>query len=48
MPARREEAVEWNPDYTYVKRDLRRIGILAGSIFLVLIALSFVLPMILR
>ncbi len=32
---------EFNPDYTDVKRDLRRIGILAGSFFAVLIALSF-------
>ena len=41
---RRDEAEAFNPDYTYVKRDLRRIGILAGSIFAVLIALSFLLP----
>jgi hypothetical protein len=32
---------EFNPDYTYVKRDLRRIGILAGSFFALLIVLSF-------
>ena len=36
-------ATEFNPDYTYVKRDLRRIGLLAGSFFVILIALSFVL-----
>ncbi len=36
-------AVEFNPDYTYIKRDLRRIGLLAGSFFAVLVALSFVL-----
>ena len=41
---RKEESVEFNPDYTYIKRDLRRIGILAGSIVAVLIALSFILP----
>jgi hypothetical protein len=38
---RKGETVEFNPDYTNVKRDLKRIGILAGSIFAVLIALSF-------
>lgn len=36
-------AVEFNPDYTYVKRDLRRTGLLAGSFFALLVALSFVL-----
>lgn len=34
---------EFNPDYTYVKRDLVRIGILAGSFFGLLILLSFIL-----
>ena len=38
---RRSEVDEFNPDYTYVKRDLKRIGVLAGSIFAALIALSF-------
>ena len=37
--------VEFNPDYTNVKRDLKRIGILAGSFFALLIVLSFVLPL---
>jgi len=32
---------EFNPDYTHVKRDLSRIGVIAGSFFVVLIALSF-------
>ena len=32
---------EFNPDYTHVKRDLSRIGVLAGSFFIILIALSF-------
>jgi hypothetical protein len=35
--------VEFNPDYTNVKNDLKRIGILAGSFFVILIALSFFL-----
>lgn len=34
---------EFNPDYSYVKSDLRRIGILAGSFITVLIVLSFFL-----
>ena len=35
--------VEFNPDYSYVKKDLARIGTLAGSIFVLLIVLSFFL-----
>jgi len=31
---------EFNPDYANIKRELRRIGILAGSFFAVLIILS--------
>lgn len=34
---------EFNPDYSQVKRDLTRIGILAGSFFAILIVLSFFL-----
>ena len=33
--------VEFNPDYTMVKKDLARIGILAGTFFALLIVLSF-------
>ncbi|MFH2039010.1 MAG: hypothetical protein ABIJ65_06190 [Chloroflexota bacterium] len=32
---------EFNPDYSNVKRDLKRIAILAGSFISVLIVLSF-------
>lgn len=32
---------EFNPDYSTTKNELKRIGILAGSFFAVLIALSF-------
>jgi hypothetical protein len=39
---------DFNPDYTYVKHDLRRIGTLAGSFFAILIVLSFILPYIIR
>ena len=34
---------EFNPDYTYVKKDLARIGTLAGFFIVVLIVLSFIL-----
>ena len=34
---------EFNPDYTYVKRDLARIGTLAGFFVAVLVVLSFFL-----
>ena len=34
---------EFNPDYTYVKRDLARIGTLAGFFVVVLVVLSFFL-----
>ncbi len=43
--AAQRATVEFNPDYTHVKRDLKRIGILAGSFFALLILLSFVLPL---
>jgi hypothetical protein len=39
-PAAREE---FNPDYTMVKKDLKRIGSLAGFFIIVLVALSFFL-----
>ncbi|MGZ9234814.1 MAG: hypothetical protein ACXW4E_04750 [Anaerolineales bacterium] len=34
---------EFKPDYTYVKRDLARIGTLAGFFIVVLVVLSFFL-----
>jgi hypothetical protein len=34
---------EFNPDYSHVYRDLKRIGTLAGFFVVVLIILSFVL-----
>lgn len=34
---------EFKPDYTHVVKDLRRIGLLAGSLFLALVVLSFFL-----
>jgi hypothetical protein len=41
--AQRNVVAEFNPDYTNIKRDLKRIGILAASFFAILIALSFFL-----
>jgi hypothetical protein len=41
MPAQR--ANEFSPDYTHIRRDLRRIGLLAGTFFVVLVGLSFFL-----
>jgi hypothetical protein len=38
-----QRQTEFNPDYTHIKRDLSRIGILAVSFFVILIALSFFL-----
>jgi hypothetical protein len=32
---------EFNPDYSTTKRELKRIGVLAGGFFVVLVALSF-------
>ncbi len=39
----RATTTEFKPDYSYVKTDLKRIGILAGSFFVVLVVLSFFL-----
>jgi len=36
-------AAEFNPDYTSVKKDLARIGTLAGFFIVVLVVLSFFL-----
>ena len=35
---------EFNPDYSIVKRDLQRIGVLAGIFTVALIVLSFIIP----
>jgi len=34
---------EFNPDYSYVVKDLRTIGVMAGSFVLILVVLSFFL-----
>ncbi len=33
----------FNPDYQFVIKDLRRLGILAGSFFMLLVALALIL-----
>jgi hypothetical protein len=33
----------FNPDYSYVAKDLRRIGLLAGTFISILVILSFFL-----
>jgi len=42
-PVARSSTAEFKPDYSYVKKDLTRIGILAGSFFVILVVLSFFL-----
>lgn len=34
------KVIEFNPDYTIIKRDLKRIGLLAGTFFVFLILLA--------
>jgi hypothetical protein len=34
------KVIEFNPDYTIIKRDLKRIGLLAGTFFAILIILA--------
>ena len=41
--SRFSSSTEFNPDYAYVKSDLKRIGILAVSFFVILVVLSFFL-----
>lgn len=42
LPTNRDRQ-DFNPDYTYVIKDLKRIGVLAGSFISLLIILSFFL-----
>ncbi len=41
--ASRSPRDKFDPDYTYVIKDLRRIGILAGTFLTILVILSFYL-----
>jgi hypothetical protein len=34
------KVVEFNPDYSIIKRDLKRIGVLAGTFFAILVVLA--------
>jgi hypothetical protein len=47
-PSRRPTSSLSNYDYSYVRRDLRRIGVLAGVLLGAQIALAFLLPHLLR
>jgi len=38
-----QQKFEFNPDYSMVRKDLKRIGILAGFFITVLVVLSFIL-----
>jgi hypothetical protein len=40
----RVSSADFNPDYTHVRTDLRRIGTLAAIFFVLLIVLRFLLP----
>ena len=42
-PRNRLSSTDFNPDYSYVRKDLKRIGILAGSFIGILIVLTFFL-----
>jgi hypothetical protein len=39
-PIAAAKVVEFNPDYSTIKRDLKRIGVLAGTFFVILIVLA--------
>ncbi len=41
-------AADFNPDYTYAKQDLKRVGIMAASFIGALVVLSFVLPLFIK
>ena len=43
-PATGARAAEFNPDYSSVRSDLQRIGVLAGIFTVALIILSFIIP----
>lgn len=40
---RQPEVFEFNPDYSNTIKDLKQIGILAGSFVVILVVLSFIL-----
>jgi hypothetical protein len=44
LTSSRSFSAEFTPDYSQTIKDLRRIGILAGSFFAILVALAIILP----
>ncbi len=42
-PTQGRSVTEFSPDYSFVKRDLRRIALIGGGIFAVLILLALVI-----
>ena len=47
-PSARSDSAPVNFDYTHIRKDLTRIGVLAGSFIAILVALSFVLPLVIK
>ena len=45
MFTRRAGVNDFNPDYAYVAKDLKRIGLLSGMFVVILVVLSFILPL---
>jgi len=43
VPRRAIEDSEFKPDYSPIIRDLKRIGVLAGGFFIILVVLAFIL-----
>lgn len=43
VSSRQVSSADFSPDYSYVRKDLRRIGTLALAFFAILILLSFIL-----
>ncbi len=43
VPPTSQKSTDFNPDYSYVIKDLKRIGLLAGIFFSILVILTFVL-----
>lgn len=48
VPANRSESTQATFDYTHIRKDLARIGVLAGSFIAILVVLSFVLPLLVK
>ncbi len=43
IATRKTSELDFNPDYSQTIKDLKRIGVLAGTFFAILVALSFFL-----